>query len=576
MALPAKKLGLVAVAIIAWLLVQLPAHVTHKIAEEVAWDLVYAKYQLGQPLTLTEGLALRHLEHTDLPRYLELAAAQLAQDSSVSYERATSRSTACKMALLRAVMDQGWSMLSQQEAKAFEPQVMGLYRHLLAAHILKKRAQLVAADLAMDSAAGSLGWSEFTQLVYRVQELGKDSAPHGSTQQRLCTDEFSYYDADLRAEWLQSMARWYQQSAAHRLADAGQMEVAEWWALPVSYQAPNSMMWSHPLDLYSFDGFHGWRLVVDFSGDCMTVGLLPDMPPLRDHTLVAIYRLLVMDEYGDSLEPSCETEPAARRTQFVEATKGNRQPIMLPWEQCIPFPPANPEALPARGELVVVAILLDITVAAAACKKQHCQLEDIMTRLPTVHDLVIRPNIYYRHAPSEFLTAWGLPPGSPGFVRSATLDSKAMLEAWKLVRGGPGQRTFWVPGDPQLPPPPPWARADGEDGAEDDDSSCGTDGTTGGSDSEEGCYCDEECVEEGGDGSEWYEPPLEEVAEAPRRHLTDSGLAAGATDDGAVQHDSQPPSSRPDRGLVDFAPRCTPPRVKALSAAKAATREAAG
>ncbi len=39
-------------------------------------------------------------------------------------------------------------------------QVVGLYRHLLASHILIKRAHLVAADLAMDSAAGSLGYRQ--------------------------------------------------------------------------------------------------------------------------------------------------------------------------------------------------------------------------------------------------------------------------------------------------------------------------------------------------------------------------------------------------------------------------------
>ncbi|GAB4821503.1 hypothetical protein N2152v2_008549 [Parachlorella kessleri] len=492
------------------------------------------------------------------------------------------------------------------------------YRHMLASYLLKEQEEDIAADLAVDAAAGFLGyrqvflwhdnrWSDFTQLVYRVQHLKKDwedPEPHKDLQ-RACVDELSvlrrlfdsglvtlpglleYYDADLRDRWLHSMSGWYQQSAAHRLADAGQMEVVETlnaagqrealvlWALPMSFRGPSSMMWSHTLDLYSFDGFHGWRLVVEFRGGCMTVGLLPDRPPWRDHTLVAIYRLLVVDEHGESLASSCETEPSAQRTHYVRAAKGTRQPIMLPWEQCIPFPPATPDALPARGELVVAVVLQDATVAAAACEKKRCELEDFVARLPTASELVLRPNAYYRHAPSEFLTAWGLPPGSPGFVRSATLDSQALHEAWGLIRGGPGQRTFWVPGDPQLPPPPPWGRAAGEGSIENDDSSCGADGATGGSDSdEEGCYCDDECVEESDDGSVWYEPPLEEIAEAPRRSLAAAAPAAELAD-GIVQHYSQPASLQPSRSLVDFAPRCTPPRVKALLAEKAATREAA-
>mgnify|MGYP006973206186 CR=1 FL=1 len=38
----------------------------------------------------------------------------------------------------------------------------------------------------------------------------------------------------------------------------------------------------------------------------MSVGVLPDRPPRRDHTLVAIYRLLAMDEQGQSLASACD------------------------------------------------------------------------------------------------------------------------------------------------------------------------------------------------------------------------------------------------------------------------------
>ena len=123
MALPAKKLGLAAVAVTAWLLVQLSAHLSSKLAEKATWETIYAKYQRQQTLTQAEESAVQHLEHTLVAHYLELAAAKLAQDSSALYDFATSKSTACKMTLLTEVMTRGWNMLSVQEARAFEPQV---------------------------------------------------------------------------------------------------------------------------------------------------------------------------------------------------------------------------------------------------------------------------------------------------------------------------------------------------------------------------------------------------------------------------------------------------------------------
>ena len=267
--------------------------------------------------------------------------------------------------------------------------------------------------------------------------------------------------------------------------------------------------------------------------------------------------------------PTCRADLLLRQSHF-QVRRRSRQPVMQPWDQCTPFQPpfTTSTPMPRLAEVAAVILLHDVPKEDPACGQgQDAQSCD--SYFPTVEELVLRPNKFYRHAPREFLEAWGLPPGSPGFVRSAVLDSMDLHGAWGLDRGGPEQRTFWVPGDPQLPPRPPWAGPDHDDCAADGGASCGAAPSTEGSDGVGECSTESDVGED--DGSDWYEPPLEEPIGDPQQPPS-AGAAAAV---GGTQRASQPPSSQPSRSLVELAPRCAPQRIKALLAAKAATKEAA-
>ena len=131
MALPAKKLGLAAVAVTAWLLVQLSAHLSSRLAEKASWQAIYAKAQQGQRRTLAEALALQHLKRTDVRYYVELEAAQVAQDNSVLHGIAALKSASCKLGLLTTVMTRGWDLLTRHKPGALELQVRTLWLPVL-------------------------------------------------------------------------------------------------------------------------------------------------------------------------------------------------------------------------------------------------------------------------------------------------------------------------------------------------------------------------------------------------------------------------------------------------------------
>ena len=46
---------------------------------------------------------------------------------------------------------------------------------------------------------------------------------------------------------------------------------------------------------------------MEFNGTCMALGILPDAPPQRDHTLAVVSALMVRDVDGGALASTGET-----------------------------------------------------------------------------------------------------------------------------------------------------------------------------------------------------------------------------------------------------------------------------
>ena len=112
MAFSAKRLGLVAVAITAWLL-------SHQLCRKTNWIVLSEKYQGGYTSTLGELIDILHLHRTAVRDYTELEQAQLGRENSAFHQRMASEARKCKQALLNLFLSPlVWGMVSRTPAKA--------------------------------------------------------------------------------------------------------------------------------------------------------------------------------------------------------------------------------------------------------------------------------------------------------------------------------------------------------------------------------------------------------------------------------------------------------------------------
>ncbi|GAB4817716.1 hypothetical protein N2152v2_004762 [Parachlorella kessleri] len=186
------------------------------------------------------------------------------------------------------------------------------------------------------------------------------------------------------------------------------------WTLPADAELTRITIWSHAFTFDSEGERLAWRLSAMEEGGCMRVGVSPDKPLLRQHTLGVHLRLF----WGDDSQLKELKLPTAQGSFSLLFQPGARTTHFPSASYCIPLPPATPPGL----EVAMAAIFFAASPGNST--------------LVAVPSVSLAANKYYRvHAP-ELLQRYGLPPATPGFTHSQILASGRLHE--KLWAAGFG------------------------------------------------------------------------------------------------------------------------------------------
>lgn len=135
---------------------------------------------------------------------------------------------------------------------------------------------------------------------------------------------------------------------------------------------------------------------------------------------------------------------AVATTWHFEA--GTASPRALPNRECLLVP--APERGPQQRELLLSFKLHTSSSANASARAGG---EPLPTPSSTRARITLAPNRYYKSPPAHLLRQWGLPPATPGFVRSALLSTPGGL---------PSEQGWWRASPPAdtFPAEPPGGR----------------------------------------------------------------------------------------------------------------------
>lgn len=135
---------------------------------------------------------------------------------------------------------------------------------------------------------------------------------------------------------------------------------------------------------------------------------------------------------------------AVATTWHFEA--GTASPRALPNRECLLVP--APERGPQQRELL---LSFKLHTSSSANASAWAGGEPLPTPSSTRARITLAPNRYYKSPPAHLLRHWGLPPATPGFVRSALLSTPGGL---------PSEQGWWRASPPAdtFPAEPPGGR----------------------------------------------------------------------------------------------------------------------